>query len=248
MNFLSNEKFIIPLLATVGASFTVMGWNSIMTYRKEQKKKLYATAYMSDMCYRILYANLILKTNTIIPHIKGIKRIIEGDQKLLEKTFLADEFDILTEDSLNFNTLSEEYKILLGRDNIELIQNYIFIAHMHQSQSTKTAFNEFVKLNLKSQHSFNLKTPEEQLDILSTYWDYLERLLHQLDRTISLINIALPNIKKYSSGLQFKIFSKKNINEIFEKIDSVLKKYQNDLPPNNFMEKLSQGGGMKNML
>ena len=77
---------------------------------------------MTDVTVRLLHSSLIIQNNTILPHIKATKRIIDGDSNLLNTTLLADEFDILTDGAMKFNHLPEEYKVLIGYDNLRLIQ------------------------------------------------------------------------------------------------------------------------------
>ena len=188
MVFFTDEKFIIPFLsalfATLGASLTILLIQFINRYIKDKKKKIYATSYIADVCFRVLTSNLILKKHTVIPHIEAVQRILKGDEELLNTMFLADEFDVLTDKSFDFNILSDEYKILLGCDNINLIQSYEALIYMIKNDKIRTNFNEFVKHNLKSEHFFKNQTPDKQSDILNTYWDYLEKIKHEEDRNI----------------------------------------------------------------
>lgn len=140
---------------------------------------------MTDVSVRLLQSSLILRKNTIIPHIEAAKMMIAGDSDLLKKTFLADEFDILTDAAIDFNNLSEEYKVLIGYDDIRLLQAFETIIYLNRIDKTKNSFNDFVKLKLKSEFSFTNKSQDEQVDILSTYWDYLDKLDHEENRIIS---------------------------------------------------------------
>ncbi len=58
---------------------------------------------MTDVTVRLLQSSLIIQGKTILPHIEATKRILKGDSELLEKTLLADEFDILTDSPKRFN-------------------------------------------------------------------------------------------------------------------------------------------------
>lgn len=173
MAFLTDEKFLIPFLsalfATLGASLTILLIQFINRHIKDKKKKIYASSYITDVCFRVLTSNLILKKHTVIPHIEAVKRILKGDEELLNTMFLADEFDMLTDKSFDFNILSEEYKILLGCDDISLIQSYETLIYMIRNDKTRTNFNDFVKQNLKSEHLFKNQSPDKQSDILNTY-------------------------------------------------------------------------------
>ncbi|HHT9109072.1 MAG TPA: hypothetical protein ACFYD9_10545 [Candidatus Wunengus sp. YC64] len=250
MAFFTDEKFSIPFLsalfATLGASLTILLLQFINRYVKDKKKKIYATSYIADVCFRVLKSNLILKKHTIIPHIEAVERIIEGDEQLLKKMFLADWFDILTDKSFDFNILSEEYKILLGCDDISLIQSYESLLYMIKNDKTRTNFNEFVKHNLKSEHFFKSLSPDKQLDILNTYWDYLEKIKHEKDRSISfIVEIVLPFIKKYTDSKQFLCFSTKSILTTTNIANNTLSEFKDVLPEKGYIKKTLHGGIQK---
>lgn len=247
MAFFTDEKFLIPflsaLVATLGASLTILLIQFINRYAKDKKKKIYATSYIADVCFRVLTSSLILKKHTVIPHIEAVKRLIEGDEALLNTMFLADEFDILTDKSFDFNILSEEYKILLGCDDISLIQSYEVLIYMIKNDKTCVNFNEFVKQNLKSEHFFKSQSPDKQLDILNTYWDYLEKIKHEEDRSISFIlEILMPSIKKYTDSKQFCCFSTESIITTRNKVNNTLSNFKDFLPEKDYIKKTMHGG------
>lgn len=250
MSFFTDEKFAFPFwssfFATAGASLTILILQFANGYLKDKRKKIYSAAYMSDVCFRITMSNLILKKHTVIPHIEAVKRLINGDEHLLNTMFLADEFDILTDKSFNFKGLSEEYKVLLGCDDISLIQSYETLVYMAEDDKTRASFNAFVESNLKSEHLFKSHTKEKQTDILNTYWDYLERLKHQKDRSISFaLEIVLPSILNYVGNKQFWCVSTKGILATASKIKNVVSDFKEVLPEEGYIQKTMHGGIQK---
>lgn len=237
-----NDRFLLPFLSTVGASLTIIFLNFLSRYIKDRKKKLYGIACIADISFRALLSDLMLKKRTVLPHIVATKKIIAGDTKLLETMFLADEFDILTDAPFNLDLLSEEYKILLGNDDITMVRAYEFIVYSNKNDATQKAFNNFVKENLKSQHLFSQKNLEQQQDILSTYWDYLDRIKHEMDRNISNIILLYPVIEKYIAEKQFLLFRKRSIIESFAKTEQVISDYNDVLPERDFVQNIGNGG------
>ena len=139
------------------------------SFFKTVKKKIYAIAYMADVAVRLLQSSLIIQKNTISPHIKATKRILNGDSGLLNKILLADEFDILTDGPMRFDHLPEEYKVLIGYDNLRIVQCFETILYLYENDAKRKDFNNFVKTNLKAILAFQEKTKVEQDDILNTY-------------------------------------------------------------------------------
>lgn len=243
MSFITDEKFLIPFLATTGASLTIILLQFLGRYIGNRRKKLYAVAYIADISFRSLFSDLLLKKRTILPHINATKRIISGDLKLLNTMFLGDEFDVLTDAPFDFGFLSEEYKVLLGNDDIDLVQAYEFIVYTNKNGMTQRAFNEFVKSNLKSQYFFNQKTPEAQQDILNTYWDYLDKLKHEGDRNICfVIDAFVPHVKEYIKGKQFLFFSKKSIEKSLLAIEKSVSDFRDALPEKKTPNDIASGG------
>jgi len=244
--FLLNPNLLIPFLSTVCASLTIIILYSIHRYLNDRKKKLYTIAYMVDVSFRLLQTNLILKNNTILPHIEAVKKMIAGDQDLLIKTFLADEFDILTDSTIEFNHLPEEYKVLVGYDNIQLLQAFETILYLTRNDKTRNNFNEFVKQNLKSENSFKNKNQDEQIDILNTYWDYLDKIEHETNRVIAVVlYLFFPSVRGYINKKYFLFCSKRNITTLLESTTELQKIFKDIIPKSNFFEKSIKGGIQK---
>lgn len=246
MAFFTDEKFLTPFLSTLGAALTIIMLQFIHRYINDRKKKIYAIGYIMHDCFGLLQSNLILKKHTIIPHIDVIKKIIDGDDKLLNTMFLADEFDILTDKPIDIDHLSEEYKILLGSDDISLVKSYEALNYLNKSAKTGEVFNDFVKNNLKSEHFFRSQSQDKQLDILNIYWDYLDKIKHETDRNISFIlQIILPSIKKYIKSKQFLLFSTKSISALTNEAENSLINFRDVLPEKDYFKKAISGGIQK---
>lgn len=243
IEFVLDTKFIVPFLSTVGASLTIIILQSIHRGDIERKKKLYTIAYMTAAALRLFQSALILKKHTIIPHIKAAKQIIEGDQDLLNTAFLLDDFDVFTGNAIEFNTLPEDCKVLIGYDDIDLLHSYEALVGISKDKSTGSNFNSFVKLNLKSKLAFEEKRVEEQVDILNTYWDYLDKLKHEEDRLVAfIVYIFLPRALKYTNKIEFIFCSKKNTVELTKKFDAIREKYKDIIPGSDFFEQSVNGG------
>jgi len=246
IDFILDPKFLIPFLSTVGASLTIIILHSIHKIDIERKKKLYTVSYMTDVCVRLFQASLIIKNNTIIPHITAAKQMMAGDKDLLTKTFLADEFDVLTDDPVNFNNIPDEYKVLIGYDSVEFLQSFEMVLYLSKNDKTKNSLNVFVKSNLKSELEFSQKTQDEQIDILSSYWDYLDRLSHEEDRVIAFIlYIFLPHVQDYINRFSYLLYSKKDIHRLLSKATDLSEKYKNIIPGPDFFHQSVSGGIQK---
>jgi len=246
IDFILDSRFLIPFLSTAGASLTVIVLQSIHRVDNDRKKKLYAVAYMTDASFGLLQSSLMLKKNTIIPHIDAAKKMIEGDRDLINTTFLADEFDILTDAAIDFNTLPEEHRILVGYDDIQLLQAFETILYLNRIDKTRNSLNDFVKLNLKSKLSFENKSQDEQVDILSTYWDYLDKLVHEKNRIIAVVlYIFLPRVRQYINRWSFLLYSKKNIAKQLDRVMDLHNKFGGIIPDPSFFEKSVSGGIQK---
>ena len=246
IEFLLNPNFLIPFLSTVGASLTIIILHSIYRFTNDRKKKLYTVSYMADVSFRLLQSNLILKNNTILPHIEAAKKMIDGDQNLLNKTFLADEFDILTDSTIEFNHLPEEYKVLVGYDNIQLLQSFEIILYLEKNDKTQNSFNEFVKQNLKSEHSFINKNQDEKVDILKTYWDYLDKIDHETNRIITFVlYMFFPSVRQYLNKKYFLFCSKENITTLLNRATKLHENFRGIIPEPDFFEKSIKGGIQK---
>jgi hypothetical protein len=246
IDFFLDPRFLIPFLSTAGASLTIIILQSIHRVDSERRRKLYTVAYMTNVSLRLLQTSLILRKNTIIPHIEAAKKMIAGNRELMKKTFLADEFDILTDGTIDFNNLPEEYKVLVGYDDIHLLQVFETILYLNSSDNTKNSFNDFVKFNLKSELSFANKSQDEQVDILSTYWDYLDKLDHQEKRiTAFVLHIFLPRVRQYINRRSFLLYSKKNITTQLDAAVDLHNTYSSIIPEPSFFEKSVSGGIQK---
>jgi len=246
IEFLTNENFLIPFLSTAGASLTVIFLQFIKKVDTNREEKLYAINFMADVCFRLLSASIIIKKHTIIPHIKATQQILEGDEELINTMFLADEFDVLTDEQIEFDHLPNEYKVLIGRDDMELLQAFEMVLYFSKLNKTKNSFNSYVKENLKSQHGFTEKSPEEKTQILMSYWDYLDKLKGEKDRIISFIlYIVKPLLEKYITKKSFLFYSKKNIKQLLDSIDKVKKKYKEMIPGSDHIEKSIHDGIQK---
>lgn len=246
LELILNPAFYIPLLSTAGASLTIIVLQSIHGIDKERKQKLFATSYMTSIAVRLLQSSLVIKNNTITPHIKAAKKILTGDKDLLETMFLSDEFDILSEQYINYSGVPENHKILIGYDNIDLLQTFETMVYLSSITSSNNDFNNFVKDNLKNSILFFGKTEDERNEILNIYWDYLSKIEHREDRLIAFIlYIALPLIDSYTKQRQFMLYKKQNFHNHFKQVSLICEKYKNILPNKDFFHK-SVSGGIQN--
>lgn len=237
IDFIQDEKFIIPFLSTLGASLAIIIGQQISLFLERQRKKLYCIGYITDVADKLLYSHLIIKKNTILPHIKATKEIINGNYQLLDVMFTADEFDILTGKTMEFNHLPAEYKLLVGFDSIHTLQSIEFITSLSIDDSSKVNLNDFVKNNLKKGLHFNSLQEREKLDILNTYWDYLDQVDRHTDRISGfIINVLIPTIEKYKNRLEFKFFSKREISKNIIKIKLLHKEFNELIPTVNDMK------------
>jgi len=140
----------LPFLATAGASLTVLAIESINRYAKEQRQRIYATGFMADALYRLVHSELIIQKHTIAPHIEATKRMLSGDRELLERTLDTDEFDILAAGPMSFIDLVADHKLLVGYDDIQLVQAFDALLYLHANDSNRMALRSFVAENLKS--------------------------------------------------------------------------------------------------
>ena len=245
-DFLKDEKFLIPFLSTLGASLAIIIGQQILGFSARQRKKLYCIAYISDVADKLLFSNLIIKKNTIIPHIKATKEIIKGNSELLDIMFKADEFDILTGKTIEFNHLPEEYKLLVGFDSIKTLQTIEFVTALSVDDSSKISLNDFVKNNLKKGLHFDSQSENEKLDILNTYWDYLDKVDRDIDRINGfIVNILVPTIERYKNRFGFKFFSRKEISNNIRQIKSLHKDFKKLIPNSEDMKNNINNGIQK---
>ncbi len=238
-----GKDLYLPFLSTVGASLTIILLGTISRRSRETKKKIYASSYIIDVCYRLITSELILLKHTINPHIAATEKIIEGDEKLLGTMFLSDEFDILTAGPTDFSHLPSEYKLLMGVDNIELVQLFDTLNYLHKNDTNRSALNQFVKDNLKSMHDFLSLHPDKQTDVLYTYHDYLTSLQHESRRMIAFILTAVaPSMRDYLKSYQFWLYRKKTAKAMLKHIQSRVKENRDLIPENDYMENVKHGG------
>ncbi|OJI36028.1 hypothetical protein [Vibrio vulnificus] len=138
-----SEKLFLPFLATLGASLTVLFIQFNTRRVRESKQKVYATSYVFHQCHNILFSELSIMKATVVPHIKAIERILEGDNELLTKMFLADEFDILKAPSPEANHLPKDYMLLLGYDDIYLSSSYEMLLYLESSDLERQELGVF---------------------------------------------------------------------------------------------------------
>lgn len=238
-----NEKIYLPLLATLGASLAVIGFQAINRYVKEQKQKIYALNYMLDVAFRVLSSTLVIKNHTIVPHIEATKRIIKGDSELLEKMLLTDEFDILKARPMDFSHLPNEFKVLVGYDQIELVQMFDTFLYVSSVDDNRLHLIEFVKSNLKSVNDFLSRQSQEREDILNTYWNILESLDHEHSRILFFVrDMLLPSIRGYMQGYQFLLFRTSSAKKKISTIVSLIEENIDTFPKEGYMEKVRNGG------
>ncbi|WP_274025984.1 hypothetical protein [Vibrio parahaemolyticus] len=243
MDFILSEKVIVPFIATIGASLTIIFLQFYARRIKETKQKIYAATYMSDVAMRITQSELIILRHTIIPHIKAVEKMLAGDEELLKQTFISNEFDILTAPPLEYNHLPNEYSLEVGYDNMQLVQMYEVLLYTHKNDTNQRSLNAFVKDNLKSIRTFASKSDEERKDILCTYYDYLKSLEHESNRMLHFTTYRFfPELKQYLKSYRFWLYSiKGGKNTILSAMRS-LNENSDLVPDYDYMEKVRHGG------
>lgn len=136
--------------------------------------------------------------------------------------------------------------MLVGYDDMQLLQAFETILYLNRIDKTRSSLNDFVKLNLKSELSFANKSQNEQVDILSTYWDYLDKLDHEENRIIAFVlHIFLPRVRQYINRMSLFLYSKKNITTQLDGAVDLRNKYRSIIPEPSFFEKSVSGGIQK---
>lgn len=238
-----SNNLILPFLATLGASLAVLFIQFNTRRVKESKQKVYSVSYVFHQCHNILLSELSILKATVIPHIKVTERILEGDNELLLKMFLTDEFDILKAPSLEANHLPNDYMLLLGYDDINLSSSYEMLQYLESSDIERQELNEFVKNKLKNMNAFFKLNEEEKMDILHEYFDRLISIEHASKRKVFFIVYnLLPRFSVYEKSYQFWLYSKKNINREESKIKKVLADYKEFVPNPDFGSQSMNGG------
>lgn len=243
MSIFTNDNLVLPFLATLGASVAVIGMQFIFRQIHEKRQKLYSSAYILDVAYRIAYSEITLKRHTIEPHIEATERMAKGDEELINNAFLTDEFDILKAPPMQFTHLPNEYQLLIGGDDIEIVQMFNTLLYLHENDINREDLNSYVKKHLKSVHDFLQYTPEKQLDLLFTYHDHLTSLNHESTRIIVFVwEMILPKIKAYIKQFQFLLFSTKQARLNIQKLETLFNENSDLLPDKDYMDKVKMGG------
>jgi len=238
-----TSQLWLPFLATAGASLTVLAVQSLSQYRKEHRQRIYAVGFMADVLFRLVHSELIIQKHTIGPHIEATKRILSGDHALLEVTLDTDEFDILSAGPLSFIKLPEDHKVLVGYDDIHIVQAFDTLLYLHSDDSNRLALRAFVAENLKSKKHFLELSVADQQDILNTYWDHLRALEHDGKRLAAFaFYIVSPMLRAYASSKTFRFFSTKAILETLESISSLQSEYRDFVPTQEFLSQSRDSG------
>jgi len=233
----------LPFLATVGASFTVLAAQVLNQYRKEHRQRLYAVGYMVDVLYKLVQSELIIQKHTIVPHIEATKRILSGDHELLELTLDTDEFDILAAGPLTFMKLPDDHKILVGYDNIQIVQAFDTLLHLHTDDTNRLALRAFVSENLKSKKRFLEASEDHQADVLNTYWDYLRALEHEGKRLAAFtFYIVVPMLRTYIGSKKFALFRTKSISDTLDQVQGLHGQYKEFVPGPEFFQQTRDAG------
>jgi hypothetical protein len=233
----------LPLLATVGASFTVLAAQSLNQYRKEHRQRLYAIGYMADVVRRLVQSELIIQKHTIIPHIEATKRILSGDRELLELALDTDEFDILAAGPITFMRVPDDHKILVGYDNIQIVQAFDALLYLHADDTNRLALRAFVSKHLKSKKRFIEASEDHQADILNTYWDHLRALEHEGKRLAAFtFYIIAPMLRAYIGTRRFAIFRTKSISDTLDQVQSLHAEYKEFVPGPDFFQATRDSG------
>jgi hypothetical protein len=238
-----SDKLVLPLLATLGASLTILFIQLNSRRIKETKQKIYTASYIMHQCYKILFSELSIVKATISPHIKAIERILEGDEKLLTTMFLTNEFDILKVPSPPIANLPDDYLLMVGYDDILLVSMYETLAYINRDDASRQDLNECVKNKLKNMNAFMVLTEEEKTDILHEYYDLLISIEHASKRKAFFILYQVaPSFSKYVRGYKFWLYSKRSLNAEKEKIKEIAADYKDYLPTADFGNESMNGG------
>ncbi|MGH8042076.1 MAG: hypothetical protein ACREPN_08550 [Rudaea sp.] len=198
---------------------------------------------MADVLCRLVQSELIIQKHTVGPHIEAIKRILSGDRALLKLTFDMDEFDILSAGPMSFVQLPEDYKLLVGYDDIRIIQAFNVLQYLYSNDSNRLGLRSFVAENLKSKKKFLDLNVEQQHDVLNTYGDHLRALEHEGKRFAAFaFHVLSPTLRKYASSVKFRLFTTKPIFETLDRIASLQLEYKEFVPPQEFFRQSRDGG------
>lgn len=233
----------LPFLATVGASFTVLAIQALTQLRREQRQRLYAVGYIADVLYKLAHSELIIQKHTIGPHIEATKRILSGDHELLELTLDTDEFDILAAGPLTFMQLPDDHKLLVGYDDIQIVQAFDALLHMHADDTNRLALRALVAGRLKSKRQFLELSEVHQVDALNTYWGYLRSLEHEGKRlTAFIFYIMVPRLRTYIGSKKFALFRTKPISRTLDRVEGLHLQYEEFVPGPEFFRQTRDAG------
>ena len=204
---------------------------------------------MASWAVRQLQSEAFLKEKTISPHIAATKKMLGGDRELLDNLLVADEFDILTASNIPIGSVPENFKLAVGFNNLRLVQVYEGAQGIAADEYDRVCLNEFVKNKLKDYLAFNQLSIEEQDSILSTYWDYLDRLSRNSDRMmVFLMSVLIPEINNYLKKFQFKFFSTREAKEWLSKVGVILEQHKDEIPDAEDYYNWLKNSGIKKLL
>lgn len=232
-DFFYRDKFLVPFLATLVASLTILSVNNLNERSRRTSKKVYAATYIAESLRRALHSYLILKVDTIIPHLQAVDKVLDGDARILRALIENDEVEILQGKNFTFPSLPEDYKVLLGIDDVTIIQMWDTFRYL---QETADAKGPFASEEMRSFDIFMSLSQQRREQILRSRRDRLERSLHEADRIIHLVRLFYPKIKQYMSGIAFFFRAKKSFHHISVQIEQILEEYADLLPPADILE------------
>jgi hypothetical protein len=238
-----SDKLVLSVLATLGASLTILFIQFNSQRVKETKQKIYTASYIMHQCYKIFFAELSILKATIVPHIKAIERILDGDEELLKKMFLTNEFDILKVPSPKTYCLPDNYLLVVGYDDIQLVSIYETLVHINSDDQSRQDLNRCVKNNLNNMNAFMVLNTEEKTDILHRYYDLLISVEHVSKRKLFFIRYHVaPSFSKYVRSYKFWLYSKKSLNKEKQNIKKTAIDYREYVPTADFGRETMSGG------
>jgi hypothetical protein len=242
-SFFSSSEFLVPFLAALFASLTIIYVNFVNRRIVENKKRLYAVTYIADVSYRIAASTLVLRKHTLSPHLQAAEQMLLGDDELLLQCFEADDFYVATDSPMTFNALPEEQKILIGLDDIDLLQSFEAIVYMHADNGRSRDLNSFVREELSSDRDFFSRSEDERLDTLQRYQNLLARLDHHVSRMLWFVRyIVMPYSHRYVGRSQFFMYPKRTVKGKLRQLAAALASYSEFVPDENYMSRKKNQG------
>jgi hypothetical protein len=234
---------LVPFLAALLASLTIIYVNFVNRRINENKKKLYAVTYVADVSYRIATSTLILRKHTLVPHLEAAQRMIAGDHELLVQCFEADDFNIIADSPMTYNALPGDQKVLIGLDDIDLLQSFEAILYMHADTGRSQNLNSFVRETFSSEREFLARTEAERTDAMQRYQNLLARLDHHANRILWFVCfIVIPYSHRYIRRAQFLMYSKRTVKEKLRQLARTLEQYREFLPDQQYMQRKKTRG------